>query len=114
MFDPEGKFLKEEKKDRKSDKEGSEPAVPGHRRILFPGDEPRRAARQPRRGHSHEHRILVVEDEAEIADFLVRGLREEGFTVEHAADGDVGLARACGPARGTWSCSTGGCPARTA
>jgi two-component system copper resistance phosphate regulon response regulator CusR len=35
-------------------------------------------------------RILVVEDEAEIADFLVRGLREEGFTVEHAADGDAG------------------------
>src|SRR5438034_9125350 len=33
-------------------------------------------------------RILVVEDEAEIADFLVRGLREEGFTVEHAGDGD--------------------------
>jgi two-component system copper resistance phosphate regulon response regulator CusR len=33
-------------------------------------------------------RLLVVEDEAEIADFLVRGLREEGFTVEHAADGD--------------------------
>jgi two-component system copper resistance phosphate regulon response regulator CusR len=35
-------------------------------------------------------RILVVEDEAEIADFLVRGLREEGFTVEHAADGEAG------------------------
>jgi two-component system copper resistance phosphate regulon response regulator CusR len=34
-------------------------------------------------------RILVVEDEAAIADFLVRGLREEGFTVEHAADGDA-------------------------
>jgi two-component system copper resistance phosphate regulon response regulator CusR len=33
-------------------------------------------------------RILVVEDEPEIADFLVRGLREETFTVEHAADGD--------------------------
>jgi two-component system copper resistance phosphate regulon response regulator CusR len=33
-------------------------------------------------------RILVVEDEARIADFLVRGLREEGFTVEHAADGE--------------------------
>ena len=33
-------------------------------------------------------RILVVEDEAEIADFLIRGLREEGFTVEHAGDGD--------------------------
>ena len=33
-------------------------------------------------------RILVVEDEPEIADFVVRGLREEGFAVEHAADGD--------------------------
>jgi two-component system, OmpR family, copper resistance phosphate regulon response regulator CusR len=33
------------------------------------------------------YRILVVEDDIEIADFLTRGLREEGFTVEHAADG---------------------------
>jgi DNA-binding response OmpR family regulator len=32
-------------------------------------------------------RLLVVEDEANIADYLVRGLREEGYTVEHAADG---------------------------
>src|SRR5947209_659793 len=29
-------------------------------------------------------RILVIEDEAEIAGFLVRGLREEGFSVGHA------------------------------
>lgn len=35
-------------------------------------------------------RILVVEDEPQIADFVVRGLREEGFTVEHAADGNDG------------------------
>jgi two-component system copper resistance phosphate regulon response regulator CusR len=33
-------------------------------------------------------RILVIEDEAAIADFVVRGLREEGFTVSHAADGE--------------------------
>ncbi|HEX4590103.1 MAG TPA: response regulator transcription factor [Gemmataceae bacterium] len=32
-------------------------------------------------------RVLVVEDDAEIADYLVRGLREEGFTVEQSADG---------------------------
>ena len=38
-------------------------------------------------------RILVIEDEAEIADFLTRGLREEGYTVEHAADGIDGLHR---------------------
>src|SRR5262245_25080561 len=38
-------------------------------------------------------RILVIEDDAEIADFLTRGLREEGFTVEHAADGHDGWHR---------------------
>jgi DNA-binding response OmpR family regulator len=36
-----------------------------------------------------ETRILVVEDDAEIADSLVRGLGEEGFAVEHAPDGDA-------------------------
>lgn len=35
-------------------------------------------------------RILVVEDEARIADFLLRGLTEEGYRVEHAADGPAG------------------------
>lgn len=34
-------------------------------------------------------RILTVEDDALIASSLVRGLREEGFTVEHAADGEA-------------------------
>jgi two-component system copper resistance phosphate regulon response regulator CusR len=38
-------------------------------------------------------RILVIEDDPEIADFLTRGLREEGFTVEHAADGQDGWHR---------------------
>src|ERR1700722_3233508 len=32
-------------------------------------------------------RVLVIEDESGIADFLIRGLREEGYVVEHAADG---------------------------
>jgi DNA-binding response OmpR family regulator len=32
-------------------------------------------------------RVLVVEDETNIADFVLRGLREEGYVVEHAADG---------------------------
>lgn len=44
-------------------------------------------------------RILVIEDEARIADFLVRGLREEGYAVEHAADGRVGAAAL---AQGPW------------
>lgn len=35
-------------------------------------------------------RILVVEDDPGIADFLVRGLSEEGYQVEHAKDGLMG------------------------
>jgi DNA-binding response OmpR family regulator len=38
-------------------------------------------------------RVLLVEDEAEIADFLLLGLREEGYTVEHAPGGAEGWAR---------------------
>ncbi|QDT66635.1 response regulator transcription factor [Calycomorphotria hydatis] len=35
-------------------------------------------------------RVLVIEDEDRIADFLLRGLREVGFVVEHAANGQRG------------------------
>jgi two-component system OmpR family response regulator len=36
-------------------------------------------------------RILVVEDDADTADYVTKGLREAGFTVEHVADGRDGL-----------------------
>jgi len=36
-------------------------------------------------------RILVVEDEKKIADFIKRGLREEGYAVDAAYDGEEGL-----------------------
>ena len=39
-------------------------------------------------------RLLVVEDETKVARFIERGLREEGFHVETAADGETGLTRA--------------------
>ena len=39
-------------------------------------------------------RALLVEDDAAIAEFVVRGLREAGFAVDHATDGDAGLASA--------------------
>jgi two-component system, OmpR family, copper resistance phosphate regulon response regulator CusR len=35
-------------------------------------------------------RVLLIEDEQAIGDFLARGLREEGFAVEWAADGEAG------------------------
>ena len=41
-------------------------------------------------------KLLVVEDQPDFADFVVRGLREEGFTVEAAAD-----------ARAAWHALTG-------
>ena len=39
-------------------------------------------------------RALLVEDDVTIADFVVRGLREAGFVVDHVADGEAGLASA--------------------
>ena len=36
-------------------------------------------------------RALLVEDDQTIADFVGRGLREAGFAVDHAADGEDGL-----------------------
>jgi heavy metal response regulator len=36
-------------------------------------------------------RALLVEDDATIAEFVARGLREAGFAVDHAADGEAGL-----------------------
>lgn len=38
-------------------------------------------------------RILIVEDEPRIADFVMRGLVEEGYAVEHAADGQTAWLR---------------------
>lgn len=37
-------------------------------------------------------RALIIEDDPVIAEFISRGLREAGFVVEHASDGQAGLA----------------------
>ena len=39
-------------------------------------------------------RALLVEDDTTIAEFVSRGLREAGFAVDHAVDGDAGLTSA--------------------
>jgi len=36
-------------------------------------------------------RILVVEDDAKIASFVVKGLEQSGFAVDHASNGEDGL-----------------------
>ncbi|MBK6636544.1 MAG: response regulator transcription factor [Rhodocyclaceae bacterium] len=39
-------------------------------------------------------KVLLVEDEKKIADFVCAGFKEQGFVVEHCADGTEGFARA--------------------
>ena len=39
-------------------------------------------------------RILLVEDDEATAEFLLRGLKQEGFAVDHAPDGGTGLRKA--------------------
>lgn len=39
-------------------------------------------------------RILVIEDEKKVADFIRRGLKEEGYAVDTASDGENGLLQA--------------------
>jgi len=38
--------------------------------------------------------VLVIEDDSKIASFVVNGLKQNGFAVDHASDGETGLARA--------------------
>jgi two-component system, OmpR family, response regulator len=39
-------------------------------------------------------RALLIEDDRTIAEFVMRGLREAGFAVDHEADGEAGLEAA--------------------
>jgi two-component system OmpR family response regulator len=39
-------------------------------------------------------RILVIEDDPKIASFIVNGLKQSGFAVDHCSDGEEGLVRA--------------------
>lgn len=40
-------------------------------------------------------KILLVEDDTVTARFIIKGLREEGFVIDHVADGREGLDLAC-------------------
>jgi two-component system OmpR family response regulator len=41
-------------------------------------------------------RVLVVEDDPKIASFVVKGLKQSGFAVDHAANGEAALDLAAG------------------
>ena len=46
------------------------------------------------RGAMPERKLLLVEDEARIASFLVKGLRAQGYVVEHVTTGTAALTAA--------------------
>lgn len=39
-------------------------------------------------------RILLIEDDNSVAEYIEKGLKESGYTVDHAADGKAGLVQA--------------------
>src|SRR5215471_15453658 len=49
---------------------------------------------RPRPSYTASVHILLIEDDTEAAKFLVKGLKESGYSVDHAADGREGLFRA--------------------
>src|SRR5262245_15720156 len=53
---------------------------------------------QKPRGKMTPMRIPVIEDDADAADYLLKGLRESGHGVELAGDGRAGLLKAAGEA----------------
>lgn len=40
--------------------------------------------------------LLLIEDDQEAAQYLLKGLRESGYAVDHSTDGEEGLSRASG------------------
>jgi two-component system OmpR family response regulator len=36
-------------------------------------------------------RVLLIEDDLKTASFILKGLKEAGFAVDHATDGETGL-----------------------
>ena len=59
----------------------------GHRITLLE----RAPVLAPRRTAAEPMRVLIVEDDRTIADFVAKGLTEAGFAVDVAADGERGL-----------------------
>lgn len=57
----------------------------------LPAENPGRTPAETPRPEPNAMRILVIEDDKKIASFVVKGLKQSGFAVDHAANGDEGL-----------------------
>lgn len=65
-----------------------EPAM--FKNAALPGDRPGRALALT----AQSMHLLLIEDDLQAAEYLVKGLRESGYAVDHSADGRDGLAKA--------------------
>ncbi len=77
---------------------GSETAVMANTAAAVPNDTDTTvqsdSGSEDRSGENVEMRILVIEDDREAAAYVVKGLKESGHVVDHAADGEEGLEMA--------------------
>ena len=73
--------------------EGAEPGPAVRLGVNFRLDGTSNGSREPNRRYALV-RLLLIEDDEEAAHFILKGLRESGYTVDHAADGRDGLFRA--------------------
>jgi two-component system, OmpR family, response regulator len=48
----------------------------------------------PAASPGHGMKLLLIEDDLQAAEYLVKGLRESGYTIEHSPDGRDGLEKA--------------------
>src|ERR1700747_3912061 len=62
----------------------AEPQTPGAERNMT-------LAQAPEVGQVIDMRVLVVEDDEKIASFVIKGVKQNGYAVDHAADGEHGL-----------------------
>ena len=66
----------------------------GQSKLRTANREPGTANCKLRTDYDQTVRVLLVEDDATIAEFVEKGLREAGFAVDRAADGRSGLQKA--------------------
>src|SRR5580700_4903825 len=60
--------------------------------AVSPPDPPQTTLAQPRELRQvTTMRVLVVEDDEKIASFVIKGLKQNGYAVDHAVDGEQGL-----------------------
>src|SRR5260221_269346 len=68
-----------------------DPQLPSMFLALAAGPSHMTLAQPSELGQVTTMRVLVVEDDEKIASFVIKGLKQNGYAVDHAVDGEQGL-----------------------